>query len=176
MSQRLSCVCAPRLCSACSHCCSLSPCLTSSLCLFPAGPCLPPPAGLFCSPPTSTACWPTCPACASLCSAASQRASALARTSGEWVGGYGQFHNVGSPSRTPQACLLSSQVRPPAAPDACPLPPHSACSAGTSAAWDAQSVAALMQLARSLPDLSVHLERSEPPGMQPAAAPSGAPS
>ena len=55
-------------------------------------------------------------------------------------------------------------------------PPHPVCSAGTGAAWDAQSVAALMQLARSLPNLSVQLERSEPPGMHSAAAPGGPPS
>ncbi|EFN59504.1 hypothetical protein CHLNCDRAFT_138138 [Chlorella variabilis] len=41
-------------------------------------------------------------------------------------------------------------------------------SAGSGAAWDAQSVGVLMQLARSLPTLCVHLERDEQRG---AAAP-----
>lgn len=38
-------------------------------------------------------------------------------------------------------------------------------SAASGAAWDAQSVAALMQLARRLPQLEVQLERCAPPGL-----------
>lgn len=61
-------------------------------------------------------------------------------------------------------CLLPPPTR---------LPPPRAlpCSPG-GAAWDAQSVGVLMQLARALPSLEVELERCSPPGCPPGL-PSG---
>lgn len=47
--------------------------------------------------------------------------------------------------------------------------PPMPCSAHSGAAWDATSVAALMQLARTLPQLTVQLERVAPPGLPPCA-------
>ena len=46
-------------------------------------------------------------------------------------------------------------------------------SAATGAAWDTSSVAALMHLARRLPQLSVELERTLPPYLPPPAADQG---
>lgn len=52
---------------------------------------------------------------------------------------------------------------------AAPPPSRRPCSAHSGAAWDAASVAALMQLARALPQLTVQLERAAPPCLPPCA-------
>ena len=74
----------------------------------------------------------------------------------------------GTPQRT-----LPDRLRRPCC--ACPSPAATslpAGSAGSGAAWDAQSVGVLMQLARALPQLSVQLERC-PGAPPPYAAPAG---
>lgn len=83
---------------------------------------------------------------------------------GLWVVSAARAALLSCPSETwsqpsVMCCLPSHAVLPAAL-----LLPCSACSG---AAWDATSVAALMQLARTLPHLTVQLERVAPPGLPP---------